>query len=743
MAVVKYNNEEIVCGEYLIEEVELLGRGGLIIPKMIIPYNLINYLLKNNLINKSNILLFKKSSYSIKKEKLAEFAKYIKGKFNESIAKKLINCWIGDFGKKYYKNDMGFVTYDYDTVCASYNEKKKNEDWVMAELNELYFVRVTTKTRLFGDKVQINRQILGQGIIQLLELLKVALNEKSILVGYNTDSVFIENPNKVNVDENSIYKAESWKPKQFKSLFDDIDDEEFNEDDIKEIQPWTELNDIQFNGDEVICDIDNYIDQLKNKSMLITGGGGFQKTTLLTRLHSDNSVVFCYTNKACSEIRKAGIKEVYTFDSFFLFHDRMPENIKLIQVDEFSMIPSKWLVQLYKLKQRNPKLIIQMFGDPNQCKQVCELNRYFEYMNKKVVRELCDNNLMIKKYVDGCARYDNELKEVLDYLLEHKKLPESLNNENHKIDKTIKVNVMKNNKLNEKINKQFIKNNWTVGMKVVCNVNDKKNNLWNSKFYWIKSISGKKIQVIDIESEDQQVSEWISKSKFAPAYALTVYRYQGSKIDEPFNIRQANQMSLNEIYTALSRGTSLKNIHIEYTNKEFRKETEPTMVTEIELTKPSIGYIYLLSNDENNNIYVGETDNIERRFEEHTTKNDVIMQNGKNWKISKLTTVHYFKKQVLLNVETRYIGYYCNKNEYKMLNTQKVPKKETFKPNITNGTIDDRIKIEKYENFYRIRVRSNGKNIIIKKNFGNCRTEEQAYNEINDAKNKLQIDFFD
>ena len=54
-------------------------------------------------------------------------------------------------------------------------------------------------------------------------------------------------------------------------------------------------------------------------------------------------------------------------------------NIKRVQVDEFSLAHMGCLTMLYYSKLQRPDLVIQFYGDPNQCKQVHE--RHIEYLN--------------------------------------------------------------------------------------------------------------------------------------------------------------------------------------------------------------------------------------------------------------------------------------------------------------------------------------------------------------------------
>ena len=106
------------------------------------------------------------------------------------------------------------------------------------------------------------------------------------------------------------------------------------------------------------------------------------------------------------------------------------------------MTPLHWMEKLNQLKAQN-NCIIQFYGDTNQCKPVETHNRYIDYANRKFFREMCDNNMMIKEYVEGCARYDKDLYDVLEYLKKHKRLPNTL--KARKIKKNLETNISKTN----------------------------------------------------------------------------------------------------------------------------------------------------------------------------------------------------------------------------------------------------------------------------------------------------------
>ena len=199
--------------------------------------------------------------------------------------------------------------------------------------------------------------------------------------------MFIENP--AEFDLGKKYKLEEWKPKPYKPF-------EVRDDEVKltKLKKWNDLKDIQFKENEIITeeiDGEEYLNQLKNNSFCCSGMPGCQKTTLLKRMYvPGETIVLCFTNKACQNILKdlGQSASVHTFDSkFFKQEDSETifKNTKRILIDEFSMIPLKWMNKLYQLKKGND-IILQFYGDPDQCTPVDI--RYFDYMKKKAFREM-------------------------------------------------------------------------------------------------------------------------------------------------------------------------------------------------------------------------------------------------------------------------------------------------------------------------------------------------------------------
>ena len=487
-------------------------------------------------------------------------------------------------------------------------------------MKDLYFCRYSKKERLFEDHSPIFRQILCQAMIQLLNMIELFYDKDSILVGYNTDSIFIKNPKKIDLNLYPLIRIDNWKPKMYRD--NEIRDMSTA---TSEFKDWNKLDDIQFKDNDVIINskivdddnANNYLNELKNKSFCCIGMPGCQKTTLAKKLFVEGeTLVFCFTNKACQNLIQAGLPkdDIKTFDSGFYKDSTVPDNITRIMVDEFSMLPIKWIQQLYLLKKKG--CIIQLYGDDDQCPQVDK--RYYNYREKKIFREMCDFNLMIKEYVEGCGRYCKNLYTALKCLKETGRLHPFLKTK--KIDENLNVNITKLNETKDTINTKFMDGNpFYNGLKIIATKNFNKL-IFNSRFYYVVDVKGDKVSVTEEDNGEPIMNKdnkpfYFPQIFFEPAFAVTCYRYQGSTIEEQYNIWDVDKMNFNELYTALSRGRKLSNIHFNYTDKKIYKVKEPKNPTQRNFKKGKTGEIYLMSNEKNNVYYVGKsTTSTEQRF---------------------------------------------------------------------------------------------------------------------------------
>ena len=219
-----------------------------------------------------------------------------------------------------------------------------------------------------------------------------------------SEAVFVENPVKtIDQLDQTKYKAEVWKPYIYTPFYP-----RKGNDTVTEMKGWNPIQNIQFKGKNILLegkirnrDGERYIKKLRNMSFFCCGCPGCQKSTLLSKMYvPDETIVLCFTNKACQNIMSILGKDakVYTFDSKFYNEEdgtNLLSNVKRILVDECSMTPLRWMEKSNQLKTKN-NCIIQFYGDPNQCKPVETHNRYIDYANRKFFREMCDNNMCHK-----------------------------------------------------------------------------------------------------------------------------------------------------------------------------------------------------------------------------------------------------------------------------------------------------------------------------------------------------------
>jgi hypothetical protein len=121
-------------------------------------------------------LYVKKASYHLNKSHFANFITLLKNTFDEATFNLLANTFIGGLGKKYSTIEKIFITNDWETVCAAHNVYLTDKNKVTSTLNDIYFVKLTEKNKIYGDNAQIFRQILSQGLIQLLEMIETVYN---------------------------------------------------------------------------------------------------------------------------------------------------------------------------------------------------------------------------------------------------------------------------------------------------------------------------------------------------------------------------------------------------------------------------------------------------------------------------------------------------------------------------------------------------------------------------------------
>ena len=392
-------------------------------------------------------------------------------------------------------------------------------------------------------------------------------------------------------------------------------------------------------------------------------------------------------------------KICHTFDSYFCeWSDGNYHSLdgKTIFIEEFSMVPNKWMTKIYH-EYIKYNLTIYMFGDPNQCEPVEGGSQiHYNYLESKTISEMCPR-IETLQYIEKSCRYDKQTHEMLKTFLKHGKISTYFQPIDQKLYKNICYLNSTRIKVNTQCCDQFTKDKryetiefkydnkketYKVcqNMPVLATTNIKDKNIFNTMEFVIEKIKENKFKVND---------EWFDKKEFSesfiPSFCVTVYKYQGADIDEPYNVHDVNRMDKKQLYTALSRTTQLEYIHVnnkEINNKYFNKR-QPVL----ELVNSKFnslyknGKIYKVTFD-NGMVYVGSTcEDLKTRLKWHLSnmKNQVFKNKDKKPKIELIINAPSNDKKSLEKVENGYIQEYAEKYGKHLINIKSNPNKKNKK----------------------------------------------------------------
>lgn len=156
------------------------------------------------------------------------------------------------------------------------------------------------------------------------------------------------------------------------------------------------------------------------------GVPGSGKSTLLCKMVKvvARSLVLCFTNKACQNIferlQDYNIK-VKPFHSYFCewYDEEIWKDVikvRTISVDEYSMVPQKWMTNIYEIycKYKNT---IYMFGDENQCDPVEDGSQiHYDYLHCSSISQMRPEKISLQ-YKQECSQYDKRTNLMLEKLL--------------------------------------------------------------------------------------------------------------------------------------------------------------------------------------------------------------------------------------------------------------------------------------------------------------------------------------
>lgn len=469
---------------------------------------------------------------------------------------------------------------------------------------------------------------------------------------------------------------------------------------------------------------------------------------------------------------KDGIN-AYTIDSSLVVNmngRRVPKYVnkpfpyKYVFVDEIYACNSYHLNLIYDLWLNNmndrkvketPKLKMYFFGgkeqtiapeiedDTDRSIGVC-----YDYDKSQALMDMCWNLIKLE-YNPKTARYGNKLYEESKKVLNRKTPTLQIGK------KGCSIFICKTNKMVDKMNDYMMKKikngdkfqlpkskqgsrsllttiTLEAGSPIVPYSN--KSKFYNNEDFEYVSKQGPEVNVKRLSNDEViSIDHDMFCKNFIPAYAGTVNRFQGSKIENKYCIMEPNKMNQNDLYTAITRGTKWSNVCVHKKIQKIKpyKYIDCKLIKVKPLTKE--GFIYKITNKINNEFYVGKTNKtLEERFNKHITTGlnkkdkfheEIKKYGSENFVIEMLEKVIYRTDNDILRKEKKYI--IALKPQY---NSLCVYKRYRPKPKIINHKIDiNNIKgISFDEKLKRYRVRYKGiktKQFTVKKYGG----KEQAF----------------
>lgn len=558
-------------------------------------HNLISYLLEINEISKKDISYKIKAMTTIKHDVFKSWALDIIDTYDNS--KDIINHFIGTLGMNTDRETYGGFTDSYDIAQSQYNdEKNKNRKVSIINVGDLYFITSSKNSvRLSGHK-PINEFIICGGIINLCEMHRKIVTKDSIVL-----SIKVDNIKGINLDMTHVKKI-----KEMGSYYQD------NTNVISGRYIETILQNTVFSHIEKKYNMINENQSFLYKNSCIVGGiGGCGKSELLKNVYNVNDgLVLTFTNAGCENLKNRGV-DCMTFDSFIEQKLDIAQ-YKFIYVDEFSQVSKYHYSILHKAKRNGAQ--IQLYGDFNQCKPVDNIS--YDYRENDYIKYLVDGNKMILNYKVETGRYDEDLHQVIKYFL--------INNNVEKarpITDVLLSNIVMTNDQKDQINKlcyekykdddELDLNGFKIfrGCRLMYishdKIKDDDKEFINSKRFIVDDWDEENIYLEcmgDIKVYSFKIKDF-NKTNFVYGWAFTIYKIQGIKIDEPFNIYnmykdkngRSKHMSANEFYTSLSRGTKEKDVHYKifindnYSKFQYRWDKPSTQKKELLLTERKAG----------------------------------------------------------------------------------------------------------------------------------------------------------
>ena len=519
------------CGEFYIDETILYNYKSLLkIEAGFYSSNLMSYLVDTLHMPLSRIKYEIITKRALKPDTFSEYIKYIFDNFQESEAKKMANSYIGELGRKYNKINQGYTCTEYDmAMCCWTSAMAEGRNVTIDHHNGIFLIREQCVNRIFSDNTSINRFVVSDAILKCLQLIETCYGVDSILYGYNTDGIYITYPkvsfkNKKDVKFSTKRMGKAYVTDSELSYFE------------KHFRENLDLNDYQ---------------RKQGKRVIYNGQAGSGKTTKLCKMVSETKkpIVLAFTNKAIENVKsrlintgieKEEVNKIYhTFDSYFCeWNGRDINSLEgtIISIEEFSMVPNKWMTMIYKTYTMFGNKVY-MFGDPNQCEAVEGGSQIkYNYLESKTITEM-SGKIETLEDIESTCRYDKETHSMLHKFLRYGKVSAYFEPIDNKLFKNIcylnstriKVNtdccdLFTKGKRYTEVDFKYDGKRETYkvckGMPVLATTKLKEKEIYNTMAFVIEELKDDRFMVNRELFDQKEFAE-----SFIPAFGVTVYKY--------------------------------------------------------------------------------------------------------------------------------------------------------------------------------------------------------------------------
>ena len=245
---------------------------------------------------------------------------------------------------------------------------------------------------------------------------------------------------------------------------------------------------------------------------------------------------------------------------------------------------------------------------------------------------MCPDHIKME-YIEGSARYDNETRIMLNNFPKYKNLRHKfqpfgkyyknicwLHDTRRAVTKNCCDRFVENkvsHEINFKFKSQIEKYKVCIGMPVIASQNMKKHEMYNMMEFQIDNITdyyGNNSEDLNFVINNVTFTKNEFRESSLPNFCNTVYKYQGGRIDEHYNIWDTDKMDIKEMYTSLSRTTKLEYIHLNNKKicRNYRQRPQDQMII-LNLyfnADYQNGKIYHVTFENNDKHYVGSTTRI-------------------------------------------------------------------------------------------------------------------------------------